>query len=71
VKDEEDPIKVVKEALPKVLLHYYPFAEKLGDLDSVKLTVDCTGEGVLFVEADTDISLEEFGDLYPPISSWR
>jgi hypothetical protein len=67
MKDEEDPVKVVKEALPKVLVHYYPFAGRLRDLDSAKLTVDCTGEGVLFVEADADISLEEFGDLYPPI----
>lgn len=66
-KNEEDPVKVVKEALAKVLVHYYPFAGRLRDTDNGKLTVDCTGEGVLFVEADADISLEDFGDLYPPI----
>eukprot|EP00253_Pinus_taeda_P011129 PITA_11129 len=66
-KNEEDPVKVVKEALAKVLVHYYPFAGRLRDADNGKLTVDCTGEGVLFVEADADISLEDFGDLYPPI----
>lgn len=66
-KNEEDPVKVVKEALAKVLVHYYPFAGRLRDADNGKLTVDCTGEGVLFVEADADISLGDFGDLYPPI----
>lgn len=60
-------MSVIKEALAKVLVHYYPFAGRLRDADNGKLTVDCTGEGVLFVEADADISLEEFGDLYPPI----
>ena len=65
-KNEEDPVKVVKEALAKVLVHFYP-AGRLRDADNGKLTVDCTAEGVLFVEADADISLEEFGDLYPPI----
>ena len=66
-KSEEDPVKVVKEALEKLLVHYFPFAGRLRDADNGKLTVDCTGEGVLFVEAEADISLEEFGDLYPPI----
>ena len=49
-------------------MHYFPFASRLKDADNGKLTVDYTVEGVLFVEADADISLEEFGDLYPPIS---
>lgn len=31
------------------------------------ILMDCTGEGVLFVEVDTDISLEDLGDLSPPI----
>jgi len=66
-KNDKDPVKIIKEALGKVLVHYYPFAGRFRDADDGKLTVDCTGEGALFVEADADISLEDFGDLYPPI----
>ncbi|KAK7832339.1 benzyl alcohol o-benzoyltransferase [Quercus suber] len=30
--------------------------------------LECTGEGVIFIEADADVTLEQFGDaLYPPI----
>ena len=65
--NEKDPVKVIKEALAKVLVHYYPFAGRLREADNGKLRVDCTGEGILLVEADADIYLEDFGDLYPPI----
>jgi len=33
--------------------------------------VECTGEGVLFVEADADVALEEFGDLLPSFPCWQ
>lgn len=64
----EDPVHIIKEGLAKLLVYYYPFAGRLRDADDKgKLIVDCTGEGALFVEADADISLEDFGVVTPPL----
>ena len=62
----KDLVKVIKEALSKALVYYYPLAGRLREGPRGKLMVECTGEGVLFIEADADVRLEEFGDRLPP-----
>ncbi|KAF0895092.1 hypothetical protein E2562_006799, partial [Oryza meyeriana var. granulata] len=63
----QDPAKVIRSALAEALVYYYPVAGRLIELPEGKLVVDCTAEGVVFVEADVDVWLEELGmPLLPP-----
>ncbi|KAL1801808.1 hypothetical protein ACET3Z_030455 [Daucus carota] len=61
-----DPVKVIREALSKTLVFYYPLAGRLRQGAGRKLGVECTGEGVMFVEADADVTLEQFGGEFQP-----
>ncbi|XP_047045531.1 benzyl alcohol O-benzoyltransferase-like [Lolium rigidum] len=64
-----DPVSVIRRALGQALVHYYPLAGRLREVEGRKLVVDCTGEGVLFVEADADVRLAELergAGLRPP-----
>ncbi|KAF8668152.1 hypothetical protein HU200_052444 [Digitaria exilis] len=68
----KDPVKVIQDALANALVHYYPFAGRLREHDGRKLAVDCTAEGVLFIEADADVGIEHFGDApLPPFQALR
>ncbi|KAL2929408.1 Benzyl alcohol O-benzoyltransferase [Bienertia sinuspersici] len=66
---DNDPAKVVKEAVSKALVPYYPLAGRLRQKQGMetKLVVECNGEGIIFTEANADVTLEEFGEpLHPP-----
>ncbi|XP_071721202.1 benzyl alcohol O-benzoyltransferase-like [Rutidosis leptorrhynchoides] len=65
----QNPAIVIKEALAKVLVFYYPFAGRLKEDEMGKLMVDCTSEGVLFIEAEADVTLKQLGDvIHPPFT---
>nr|QDM39175.1 BAHD acyltransferase-like 09 [Taxus x media] len=63
-----DPVKIIREALSKVLVYYFPLAGRLRSKEIGELEVECTGDGALFVEAmvEDNISvLRDFDDLNP------
>ncbi|XP_028792055.1 shikimate O-hydroxycinnamoyltransferase isoform X2 [Neltuma alba] len=58
---------VLKDALSKVLVPFYPMAGRLRRDDDGRVEIDCNGEGVLFVEAETDKVIDDFGDFAPTL----
>lgn len=61
----------MKLALAEVLVPFYPMAGRLGrDLDG-RVEIDCNGEGVLFVEAEADGEIDDFGDFAPTMELKR
>lgn len=59
--------KVMKEALSRVLVPFYPMAGRLRRDEDGRIEINCNGEGVLFVEAETGSVVEDFGDFAPSL----
>lgn len=55
--DQKDPACVIKEALSKALVYYYPLAGKITTLDDGKLGINCNGDGVPFLESNANCEL--------------
>jgi shikimate O-hydroxycinnamoyltransferase len=59
---------IMKEALSKVLVPFYPMAARLRGDEDGRVELYCDGQGVLFVEADTAASVNDFGDFAPTLA---
>ncbi|KAH9300135.1 hypothetical protein KI387_011718, partial [Taxus chinensis] len=59
-----EPVKVIREALLRVLVYYYPLAGKMRNMpQDGKLKVVCNVDGVVFVEATSPNTLFVLRDL--------
>uniref|UniRef100_A0ACD5WPS8 Uncharacterized protein n=1 Tax=Avena sativa TaxID=4498 RepID=A0ACD5WPS8_AVESA len=65
-KQGVNPATVIREALARALVPYYPLAGRLREEAGRKLVVKCEAQGVLFVDADADITAAELGDVQCP-----
>lgn len=62
----ENAVEIIKDALSRVLVHFYPLAGRLTISPEKKLAVNCTAEGAVFVAAEADCELEDLGDITKP-----
>ncbi|KAF8028177.1 hypothetical protein BT93_E0936 [Corymbia citriodora subsp. variegata] len=65
-KGNEQAGEVIKNALAKVLVDYYPLAGRLVISPTGRLMVDCNREGAVFVVAEANCMLSELGDMTKP-----
>uniref|UniRef100_A0A453B769 Uncharacterized protein n=1 Tax=Aegilops tauschii subsp. strangulata TaxID=200361 RepID=A0A453B769_AEGTS len=65
-RGNEGAADALRAALARVLVHYHPLAGRLGISPEMKLIVECTGEGVPFMEAEAACDLALIGDLSTP-----
>ncbi|CAN6456424.1 unnamed protein product [Victoria cruziana] len=63
--------RVMRDALARVLVPYYPFSGRLRDAGNGKLEVYFpAGKSALFVKAHTSITIDELGGLDVPNPAW-
>lgn len=59
--------KVLKDALSRILVPFYPMGGRLKRDEDGRIEIDCNGQGVLFVEAESDGVVDDFGDFAPTL----
>ncbi|XP_008231463.1 PREDICTED: spermidine hydroxycinnamoyl transferase-like [Prunus mume] len=55
----------LKDSLRRALVPFYPLAGRLRWIEGGRLELDCNGMGVQFIEAESDLKLDDLGDFSP------
>jgi hypothetical protein len=63
-----EPAETVRRALSRALVHYHPIAGRLAVGANSEIHLACTGEGVAFVAATANCSLEDARFLHAPLA---
>ncbi|XP_057787822.1 rosmarinate synthase-like [Salvia miltiorrhiza] len=56
-------VALLKAALGRVLVDFYPVAGRLEKADNGRFQINCNAEGVLFVEAECDAAVDDLSDF--------
>lgn len=60
---DRDPGPVIRRTLSRALVPYYPLAGRLRNGEKMKLVVECSGEGVVYREADANVMISRLSEM--------
>lgn len=63
--------RLLKHSLSNVLVSFFPMAGRLGRDEEGRVQIDCNAKGVLFVEAESDSTIDDCGDFRPSLELRR
>lgn len=61
----ENAVHILKESLSKALVMFYPVAGRLHWIGGGRVELHCNSEGVVLIEAESDLKIEDLGDFRP------
>ncbi|CAI9106514.1 OLC1v1005692C1 [Oldenlandia corymbosa var. corymbosa] len=64
-KSLQEIVQILKDSLSKALVKFYPLAGRLHWTDGGRVELHCNSMGALLIEAESDLTINDFGDFCP------